>query len=571
MRKLLLLAAVALTGLTANAQLLKKNAEAKTAKMPMTQLSSEKAMAQRVDATTKGMKKSQATGLWYQVEEGIPFYGWDESGSGYGASFITVPAFTDFTAKNMSAKPTETKWFIGNTDVTEIAEANGDLILSVDAGYQRSTYTLASADGNDTFNYTDLMNARFDSGSGKKAYFLPGDEVSPLTFMDVHVVTAYYGTGYLSSKYIFGTGEHVANGATYRSYGYAQDYAKPKSPMYVESVFIQSLSYGDNPLPAGEELKMLIVDAEGNQLAVLTCKPEDLIIEEKNSYGFAPITAVFANKEVDELTGEEVPVPFVLDQEFSVIVLYSAHSDIGFYGAANTGDVFPVGKGLNLCYNVADESDEAAFACTFSVGAASAPVTFNALFDKILVWETASAKDQDEDIADFNVLKVSADAQTIENAGYPKFKGVMANTAFSWFDEEGNENYYLDVEGKLEFPEWILGYSVDNSSWEATTDDEFDPSVAISLECDPLPAGVEGRGCKLYVVGRGFTSETPIYVLQGNYTKEQCDKDEEAAGINNATTSVKAQVNGTYNLAGQRVNKEFKGIAIQNGKKVIKK
>lgn len=568
MRKLLLLAAVALTGLTANAQLLKNEAVAKTAKMPMAQLAPKAAIAQKVDAANKNViKKSPSTGLWYQIEEGVPFYGWDKDGRGYYAAFVVVPAFTEFTAKNMAAKPTETKWFINNTDFTEYAEPNGDLTLDVEAGYYMPTYTLTSADGSDAFNYAELIEA--DPNGKQNAYFRPQYEIAPLTFMDPHAVDTYYGTGYLSSKYIFGTGTVANNGATYVSYGYAQEFAKPKSPMYVEDVFVQALTYGNNPLPAGEELKMFIVDADGTELAALTCKPEDLTIEEKTSYGFAPITAVFANKVVDELTGEEVPVPFVLDKAFTVYIMYSPNSNIGFYGSANANGLFPTGPGLNLCFNAADETDEVAYYVNFGQGSpmyASAPITFNALFDKVVVWETAAAGD--EDLTDFNVLKVSADAKTVENAGYPDFEGVMANTACPWYDEEGNENYYLDVAENVEFPEWILGYLVDNSGWES--DENFEPSVAMSLECDPLPAGVEGRGCKLYVVGRGFTSEAPIYVLQGKYTKEQCDKDEESAGIKN-TTVAKVSNKGTYNLAGQRVNKEFKGIAIQNGKKVIKK
>ena len=45
-----------------------------------------------------------------------------------------------------------------------------------------------------------------------------------------------------------------------------------------------------------------------------------------------------------------------------------------------------------------------------------------------------------------------------------------------------------------------------------------------------------------------------------------------AAGItNHKLQQKKAQVSMTYNLQGQRVGKSFKGIVIQNGKKIIQK
>lgn len=47
--------------------------------------------------------------------------------------------------------------------------------------------------------------------------------------------------------------------------------------------------------------------------------------------------------------------------------------------------------------------------------------------------------------------------------------------------------------------------------------------------------------------------------------------DETASAINTIETSVKAQNNARYNIAGQRVNDNFKGIVIVNGKKTLVK
>jgi hypothetical protein len=46
---------------------------------------------------------------------------------------------------------------------------------------------------------------------------------------------------------------------------------------------------------------------------------------------------------------------------------------------------------------------------------------------------------------------------------------------------------------------------------------------------------------------------------------------DEAAGINGVQTTVKPQSNVRYNIAGQRVAADYKGIVIINGKKYLQK
>lgn len=62
---------------------------------------------------------------------------------------------------------------------------------------------------------------------------------------------------------------------------------------------------------------------------------------------------------------------------------------------------------------------------------------------------------------------------------------------------------------------------------------------------------------------------TSLYVKEGANTAAYEFGTENPNAINNVT--VKATSNATYNLAGQRVSKEYKGIAIKNGQKFIVK
>ena len=88
---------------------------------------------------------------------------------------------------------------------------------------------------------------------------------------------------------------------------------------------------------------------------------------------------------------------------------------------------------------------------------------------------------------------------------------------------------------------------------------EYDITV-LKLECDPLPEGVSGRKCELHVQGKTCKSTYPIEVLQGDAT----------TGINGATVNV-ARDGKTYNLSGQRVAPDTKGIVIRDGKKYVNK
>ena len=82
----------------------------------------------------------------------------------------------------------------------------------------------------------------------------------------------------------------------------------------------------------------------------------------------------------------------------------------------------------------------------------------------------------------------------------------------------------------------------------------------LKVVCDPLPEGVSGRKCELHVQGKTCKSTYPIEVLQGDAE----------AGINGVTVNV-ARDGKTYNIGGQRVADDTKGLVIRNGKKYLNK
>lgn len=84
---------------------------------------------------------------------------------------------------------------------------------------------------------------------------------------------------------------------------------------------------------------------------------------------------------------------------------------------------------------------------------------------------------------------------------------------------------------------------------------------------------VQAAGSKISTCGAIFTTEAPTSVTLQSSTGEAADVFlfGQPTDINGVVSAEKANANApVYNLAGQRVNNNFKGIAIQNGKKFVK-
>ena len=129
------------------------------------------------------------------------------------------------------------------------------------------------------------------------------------------------------------------------------------------------------------------------------------------------------------------------------------------------------------------------------------------------------------------------------------FAGPAIKTNDSWFDANNEPNYTVTCDA-----DWVKSITPDTKTWA-----EYDITV-LKVVCDPLPEGVSGRKCELHVQSKTCKSTYPIEVLQGDAT----------AGINGVTVNV-ARDGKTYNLSGQRVAPDTKGIVIRDGKKYVNK
>lgn len=129
---------------------------------------------------------------------------------------------------------------------------------------------------------------------------------------------------------------------------------------------------------------------------------------------------------------------------------------------------------------------------------------------------------------------------------HPMYSNTQANEAGF------KTRLYLDetIEGN-DIPEWLaVGFA----------NEDYDENYTFDLvfAADALPEGVEGRKATIVFMQEGARLE--VTVTQGA-----------ASGIEVTTKTVKAVETPAYNMAGQRVNKDFKGLIVKDGKKFMNK
>ena len=130
------------------------------------------------------------------------------------------------------------------------------------------------------------------------------------------------------------------------------------------------------------------------------------------------------------------------------------------------------------------------------------------------------------------------------------FPGAVAQLNGTWYDEKKQEQYTLSG-----MASWIKGYTIDEESYK-----DYGLTV-VKFTCEALPSNVKGRKCDILIHGKGVVSNKPLTVVQGDVT----------AGIDNVNKPTFQKEYPMYNTDGQRVQKEYKGIVIQNGTKRVNK
>ena len=533
-----------------------------------------------VDAKTT--RRSAATELFYAAPEGSAYVCWNKEGRGYAPSIMLVTPWQDFTFTNYSKDPTKSKWhfnYLNNEsyrDLTENAEEDGNYKAALEPGYYMAAPTICDEQLTDSFTigYPGLY---WGSQAGYETSFtqIIVDSIATLSFINDHSNASAYGWGSLSTGYLYGTGTldgtKVERGIGVCKAMY-QDYPKPMSPLYVEDIFIGLKSVTLNPIPADGVARMYVIamkeetreDEEGpyqvmvettDTIAKLTATREDFVADGTpgtSSYSstgaYQNYDVVFTQKEVDDF-GMEMAVPFTIDQPFRVKIVGLDEEGVDFGVQRSVGITAEEAWTSEGVFQIYYPDIDKTYNHYYSNS--GLPFGFTAMFDAVEIATSLSSDDQI--FENTNYLKVSNDGtQCYVAAGDAALPGVYVYTAQPWTNEDMSEEYYYAED----VPEWILSLNVDISNY-----DDYNLNI-VNATCEPLPEGVTGRYAELYIQGRGVKSVDPIYVIQGEV---------EITGINAVKNEFKAVNAATFNMAGQQVNKDFKGLVIKNGKKFMNK
>ncbi len=545
----------------------------------------------------KKTHKSKADGVYYTKPDCAMWAGESIEGSHYYASLLLLPPYGDLTFNNKSTDKAKTIWTW--RDEAEEADENGDLYFGSAGCYQTSgynnfgdapvlskkeiTYSLENLNDNWVNSSDDYIQLR----SQNPDYFgcsMQKDSLADMVFFDApHAVDGgAWGISQPDEKtnYLFGNGSvYFEDGSSYVIAGFAQIYPRPYN-LYLTSAHSIVYTMGQ-PLSGDAVLTMSFYNVEevdgeeviGDKLLgqFYATATDQVNLAGPYSTKWVSSGSVymysleFKNEHQDEI-GSWVTEPIVLNEKFAMVItgLDQEGVDVNFLGSVPQDEEDFEGQTEIIVWT--DETKEKVGSVQYQ-SQLVIDVNFRGLFDYSEVLATGY-DDQDNEYTNLNVLQVSADGKTVSEYGTDNDgAAAIVYTAYPWIDDQGIDNYYYEL------PEWISDMAYEEAEPSVQSGIEFrNGRVFLQPVCDALPTGVEGRYAIIYIEGKGTTSEDPIIVLQGNATLEDALKDING-DLNSITTlagNMQSQ-NAAYNLAGQKVSKDFKGLVVKGGKKFFVK
>lgn len=506
-------------------------------------------------------QRMAADGVYYRTPVGALWRVAERPMYSYNAPFLTLPAWRDFTFLNMGTTKKGT-WGMQTAsqlvDMTEYADENNNLVYKYSGG--GGTYY--------GFQYTEgtiTYLPKTDKGEGVINYIASGLEYQSFVPTNVGDVAYYGGNKQISTGLLCGTGSLTLDDGTYTLYGVKQDYPRPMSPLYVDMINI----WGDvkdasviSPL-SGKTLTMKIYNLEdaNAEPVELTCTSEECILDRTTTSG-SYFKVNFTKKIVDDLSGETVADPFVIDYPFEIEITGFDQEGVhlGLMGWGVSEEFLSDNTKENTLYFMGKGNGEDVGQFYYETTVLAA--CFHSMFD-ICDVET-EAESTTGVVNECNGIKVSDDGQTFSNNAYNNVEGVIVCTALDWKDATTGEEMYWSDDMYNEENSWIQNLVV------KAINENVGGYYYVGAVCDQLPSNVDKRYAVIHLNGRGVTSED-IFVLQGNITLAEAKEDyANTTGINEIKNDAVKANNKKFNLAGQQVDNSFKGIVISNGKKVIK-
>lgn len=509
---------------------------------------------------------------FYGRPSGIYYRSYTSNYTGYSIPLLASPPFVDYQFINGSADPSATTWYINGRDASANADENNNLWFSTSgAGLW---YAPILVNGKDTASFAIAADNQTGIESRTEGAIHQSSEEDAFGAFEPNY-GIFMGAGRNddgSLNFLYGDQLISYDGGTYQEYATYQIFDKPLSPIYITDLHAMFWNdKGGDLIPAGDTLFAAIYNVVTDPTTGSTMLGDSLIAlftataatntgfqhtQGSANYGFVK----FQNLQ-DDGFGSVANTPVTVDQAFAVLVTGYAGTGNNFFfsqaptaavnisGSTYTPDASLLPASRVLCYNT-ETLDEIDLGYRYPYYAF---IAFNGYLDAIEIPADLTATDS----LGNSIGSARNNLLTAPNEG-----GMAVNefdeplyvySALPWLDENGNENYFYEIE------------EGDDSWFTVTPNTQNFETYGVNLlniECDPLPDGVNGRHAVIYYEGKGVVS-APVTIRQGDDTTD---------GIADLKSDKKAANDGAvYNLAGQRVNNNARGLLVKNGRKYIKK
>ena len=509
---------------------------------------------------------------------------------GYAYSMAMVPPFVDVTFANQATDKFACSWFINGNDITEYAEENGDYVgnYSPDGWYYTPALQHRKIEGGYQYNEDnywaktgqyDVNDISVSCTYSPELMMTPVDNHGHRTSNGNVYRNSLAGYGFLSTSYLFGTGQVDLEDDgvwDYTAYGFEQTYNPLLAPMYVDEIHINAVTMNNyGPIPAGKSVKAYIIalDEEGaasELLATFEATASDTLDFQDKDDDWQGQTAyfgsiVYRNTETfTDIFGNQTSLPAAIPAGVPFRIQFEGMDEegvsIGAYALwkSEVEDTY-----IDNGYLLMKEGRAFTFQSPL---AASIDILGQYEVIDVQTKDFLSAESQDDfpaaDFQGWNVLRVSADGQSVSTAGLVGNENydmgcAFVGTSVPWFDEEGLPNY--DVDEEL-LPEWVEGLQVDTTYYNSDVLSGYNLVIPV---CKPLPEGVTGRSCTLDIFGNaGIAGNNQIIILQGDANLD---------GIVEVKADKKViHKRGLYNLNGQSISTPVDGqLYIRDGKKYL--
>ena len=507
----------------------------------------------------KAPKKTFSDGVMYARPQGS-YWITGSTSNGTTFEYLVVPPFTDQKFINLSTSKDQATWALGTYDLSSYADEENDLIFS----FSKPTPGYVAGCPSITFNNISYQVAD---------YVLPMDSV-PYSLHPFNYLRGkrYYGYSNGESAFMSGAdsfdfdGDGVAE--TFYPLGFRQYFEKPATALRLNEVTTWVTTA--NKDFDGEGLYLVfnkVVRDENNRRSIgevigtMNCTNLDLsdevISADANVY---PGDMTFANLTEDEF-GTLTPTPILLDDEFAITIMGTNKEgvDVRFYFTDQGGSEEEYETWATPTYIVPCDKDGNQLGANpnglsyWNETASGQKYCYSVVFYLDAEMEGMEVlEDLNQQIAPTEGGE-TASAPIDSEKGYPAY----VYTNYPFFEGEDFSGNY-ELEG---VPEWATA-KIDPTGYEyqVGTDNEIRGLHMIWFDTEALPAGQTGRTAEVKIKSAfGITAAPSIFILQGD------------AQVPDNVKAIKFDADGkfvaTYNMKGQRVSENAKGIVIREGKK----